>query len=338
MKFTILIPHYKTGKMSAYTISQLLKYKGRHELDIVVIDNNAGDGSTKYLEPFLEHITIIDYPKDKLQSHAIAFDYVLPLVKTSYFLTIENDSFPTQDNWLDFYENLIYDDVDAAVSLLKLSGGEYGHPCGGLYKKSVWEEAKKYCNQIEYSYFPNMGNKESFDCHMMIHNSILDKVLDNPDDWFELAEGYKGLSKDQKLERRDYYKPVVNPFHNGMGRKNESVRTYGERCGNYDAPFILLSGKEKIIFRCGYEPGEWLYFWMLATNKNVFVIPTKTVWMKDREGQQQEYTINKAGFKHLWGISSYTERGSKDVEDIYEAKRNLPEELYNSLPEHQKIK
>ena len=31
-------------------------------------------------------------------------------------------------------------------------------------------------------------------------------------------------------------------------------------------------------------------------------------------------------------------RGSKDVEDVYELKRNQPEALYNTLPEHQKIK
>jgi len=60
--------------------------------------------------------------------------------------------------------------------------------------------------------------------------------------------------------------------------------------------------------------------------------------MNGREGQQQEYTLNEAGVKHLWAISSYTERGSSNVEDIYEAKRKLPDELYSTLPENQKIK
>jgi len=52
MKFTILLPHYKTGKMTAYTIAQFLKHKGKHDIEILVVDNNAGDGSIEYLSPF----------------------------------------------------------------------------------------------------------------------------------------------------------------------------------------------------------------------------------------------------------------------------------------------
>ena len=66
--------------------------------------------------------------------------------------------------------------------------------------------------------------------------------------------------------------------------------------------------------------------------------PPEIKWMPNRIGQQQEYTLNEAGIKHLWAISSYVERGSENVEDIYEAKRRLPDELYETLPDSQKVK
>ena len=42
MKITALIPHYKTGKMTAYSIAKLLEHKGEHDLKIVVIDKHTG--------------------------------------------------------------------------------------------------------------------------------------------------------------------------------------------------------------------------------------------------------------------------------------------------------
>ncbi len=338
MKISILIPHWKTGKMTAYTIAQLLKYKGKHEVEIIVIDNNGGDGSMEYLIPFFGDAKFIEYPKGKLQSHGIAFDFALEsgLVTNEYFITIESDSFPTNDTWIDYYENLINEGFDCAGSLLKLSGGEYIHPAGTLYKKSVWGEAKKYCENIEYSYFPNMAKKERFNCHLMIHNRVLNEFLNSPEKFIELSEEYKPFTKEKALERLEYYKPVVNPFHNGMGNLQESVKTYGQRNIYQDTPAILFDNKEDFIYRIGYEPGQWFSYWMLAMGKKVYSIPTQTFWMPNRENEQQERTINACGFTHLWGVSAYHDGGKEDVNDIVKRKKFLEDELYGSLPENLK--
>jgi hypothetical protein len=336
MKISILIPHWKTGQMTAYTIAQLLKYKGKHEIEILVVDNNAGDGSTIYLKPFVKDIKYQAYPKGKLQSHGIAFDFILPYVNTEWFITIESDSFPTQEGWLDYYEDLINKGYDSAGSLLRLSGGEYMHPCGTLYNKKVWQEAKRYCNAVEYAYFSNFNTKEGFDCHTMIHKSIVEDVMKSPYDYVELAENYKGLGRMGMVEKLMYYSPTVAPFHNGMGRTNESVKTYGQRNIESEVPNILLTEKPKIINRIGYEPGQWLTYFQLATGKKLFFIPTETKWVNGREGEQQEYTLMENGFKHIWGVSAY-----KDVDpnnEIAKIKQALPQQLYNSLPAHQKIK
>lgn len=340
MKITAIIPHYAAGKMTAYTIAQLLKYKGHHDLRIIVVDNKASDGSAKYLEPFMKDIVYAAYPSDQLQSHGVAVHWALKcgLVDSEYFLTLENDSYPIQEGYLDYYESIINAGYDAAGSLLKLSGGEYLHGGGAIYRTEMWAEAKKFCDEIPYTYFPNMAKKNGFDCHLMVHKKMLEKVLECPDDWVVLADGYKGLSKEEMLNKAAYYAATNNPFHMGMGGLQEDISTYGLRSIANDSPSILLENSQKIIFRIGYEPNQWLSFWMHRMGKKIFYISTEIKWMKNREGQQQEYTLNAAGIRHEWAVSSYTERGSKDVEDIAELKQSVPGKLYETLPEHQKIK
>lgn len=338
MKISILIPHWKTGKMTAYAISQLLKYKGRHEVNIIVVDNNVGDGSVKYLYPFSKDVEYIPYPKNIIQSHGVAFDYALVngYVKTDYFITIESDSFPVQEGWLDYYELLIESGYDAAGSHMKLSGGFYMHPCGAIYKKTVWEEAYKYCLDIKYAYFPNMAMKDNFKSHVMIHKNIIDDVSKNPYDYLELAPEYKGDTRAIMRDRLAYYNPTCGPFHNGMGIRQESVMTYGNRTIETDAPFILLDNKVPIIKRVGYEPGQWLTYYLYATGKKVYDIPTDTVWMPGKQNIQQEYSQTEGGFRHLWGISAYHDLDGGD-KDIKEHKQSLPDILYDTLPINQKI-
>lgn len=340
MKATVLIPHYKSEKITAYSVSKFLEHKGRHELDIVVIDNNSGDGTIKCLDPFLDKgVRIINYPKHKLQSHGIAQDYALQIgaVKTSHFISSESDAFPTSDSCFDYYEELIESGVDLAATPMQLSGGFYGHPCGGLYSKSLWEEAYEYCNQIPYTYFPNMCNREGFDAHTMIHHKVLLKVLKNPEDYFDLAESYKGLSVAEMLSKADYYSSVVCPCHNGVGMLQESVKTYGQRCPQSEVPNILLNGNSKIIFRVGYEPFMWLYFFALAKNKKVVDLKYTTKWMENRFNQQQEHTITDFGFKHIWAGTSYLDMKDTEMNDVYEFKHNLINELYESMPQQFKI-
>lgn len=337
MKFTILIPHWKTGKMSAYSIAQLLKFKGKHNLDIVVIDNNAGDGSAHYLDPFLDHITIVDYPIDKMQSHGIAFDYVLPHIKTDYFITIESDSFPTQEGWLDAFEKLILIKIDTAGSVLQLSGGEYLHPCGTLYKTDNWWEAKKFCDEIPYDYYPNMAIKDGFDCHLMVHHSIRDKFLFEPEEYLDLAPKYKPYDPKYAESKRRWYEPTRGPFHNGMGAREEDIHTYGLRTIESDSDLIDLKYAKKLVRRIGYEPGQYFSYWHKLKNKNIAIIPTETKWINDIPGTQQLYTMNAFGFKHLWAGSAHLDMKGTSMNDVYELKHHEIENLYNSMPREYKI-
>lgn len=338
MRISIMFCHFKTGMMSAYTVSQILKYKGNHEVEILICDNNSGDGSIEYLKPFEKQIKIFDYPKGITQSHGCGYDMLVPHVSNEYFITMESDSFPIKDGYLDYYENIINQGFDCGGSLLTLSGGSYLHPAGAIFKKNLWEEAKKYCDELPYAYFPNMLLRENHSLHTMIHETILDQVLENPEDWFELSSDYKPYSKKMAISKLENYRPVRGPFHSGMGGRQESIRTFGSRNLESDPQFVIYNNKwQKIIGRIGYEPGEWFHFYNVATGKKIYYIPTVVKWLPGKEFQQQEYTLTESHIHHCWGVSAYHGYTPVGDDSVASIKQLLPEKLYSTLPQQHKI-
>lgn len=333
--FSILIPHFKS-KITAYSVAKFLEY-GEDKVNVVVIDNSYGHNSINYLNPFKDKIEIIPNISDQIASHGVAYDQVIPNLGTDWFICAESDSFPTK-KYVGYYSNLIERGYDAAGSKLRLSGGEFIHTCGAMYNRELWVDAKKYCSNIPYTYFPNMSIFHGFDSHLMIHDDVLNAVLAEPEDYIELSNSYKPYSAELALQKAYWYKPVVGPFHNGCGKDHEYLKTYGLRTIESGAKDVLLDNKRKLINRIGAEPGQWISWYMAACNRNVFEVPTETRWMQGRVNEQQEYTLNEAGIKHIWAGSSYLDMKGTAMNDVYEFKHNQIEELYNSLPEHQKIK
>lgn len=344
MKFSILIPHFKTGKMTAYCISQILKHKGKHDVEIIVIDN-SNDGSEKlflttnsdgtpntecvnYGEHPNSDMYYLPYPKDLLQSHGIAFDFALQEIPTisEYFITLESDSFPIDDSWLDYYENLINEGYDMAGSYLRLSGGQYIHPAGAMYKLQNWLDAKELVKMYNenYDFYPNMIIQDGHPNHIMVKaNSPMPKG--------EYHHSYRESEMTEANLLR--HKPIANSvFHQAMGFNQESFHTYGKRNAETETKTILFNhSAPDVIHRLGYEPGQWFGYWHLATGKKVYQIPTEVVWMKHRENQQQEYTLTSSGVKHLWGVTAYNGVDIEELNDIVKRKQTLMDELYESI-------
>jgi len=344
MKVSILLPHYKTWKMSFYTIHQLLKCRGRHHLDIWVIDNNPSDKTAENLKFFGDKVNIVPYPSDRMQSHGIAYDYVIPRIRTEIFATIESDSFPTKESgeWLDWIDLLVKDGYDSGGSCLQLSGGEFVHTAGAFYKKSIWQQAKRYVDSIEYKYFPNIAMKDGFPCHLMVHNSVLQQFISGAGELVQLAPEY--LKEGEQFvpyylgKRMAEYMPIARGvFHNSLGNRDESFQTYGQRNVVEERNHILLDNKKPLIWRLGMEPGQWFNYWLLANKHKVYAIPTDTIWMPGRVNQQQECTISEPGFKHLWAITAYNEATDPELKDIIERKKNVMEELYLSIPANERV-
>jgi len=338
MKFSILIPHWRS-KIIAYSVAQFIKYKGKHEIEILVMDNSYPDESINLLNPFRDYVAIWAEAGGRvISSHGTALDRLMRISKNEWNICAESDSFPTEDGYLDTYENIIKMGYDGAGSLLTLSGGRYKHPCGALYKKSVWQEADDYFSGIPYNYYPNFMMRDNFAVHTMIHSSLVEAVENNPEDWMELSSEYKDNTKQTMREKVEWYKPIMGAFHSGIGGRQESLHTYGQRTEETDAPFIILNERsQKIIGRLGMEPGQALHYYEVATGRKLFYIPTETFWMPGRESQQQERTVMSNGFTHLWAGSSYLSMKGTALNDVYEHKNKIVEELYNSLPLNQRI-
>jgi hypothetical protein len=320
-KYTILIPHYKTGKMTAYCIHQILKHSNR-KLTIIVIDNSQGEG-LEYIEPYKKDIKIITYPSSIMQSHGLAFDYAIENghVRTKYFITLESDSFPVQDNWLEYYDRLAADNIDLAGSKFKLSGGEYIHPAGALYLTHNWKAAHAAIlnTYVLINYYPNLAMKNGFPHHYMTTELLKD---------FEPKHhSYNNVSFDDQLQS---YIPIAESvFHNGMGGKNEDILTYGQRTIESECS-TLLTPLDKIN-RIGYEPGQWFCYWHYNQQKKVHHIPTEIKWMPNRENQQQEYTLTENGVKHLWGVTAYNGTKADELNDIINRKQTIMDELWQSI-------
>lgn len=345
MRISILLPHYKTWKMSFYTIHQLLKCRGHHQLDIYVIDNYPQDGSALLLKSFYgDKIRLLPYPTERMQSHGIAYDFAVPHLRTEVFATIESDSFPTKENgeWLDYIE-ILSKDYDSAGSCLDLSGGNFVHTAGAFYKKSVWQKAKRYVDNVEYIYYPNVAMKDSFPCHLMVHDSVRQQFIEAAGSLITLAPEYL---KDGPAAVPFYlgwkmagYLPIGRGvFHNGIGNTDESFYTYAQRNVITERHNILQDNKKPLIWRMGMEPGQYFCYWMLANNHAPYAIPTDTIWMNERENQQQERTVMENGFTHLWAVTAYNDVTNPELMDIIQYKKDMMEELYQSIPAKDRIK
>lgn len=351
MKFSFIVPHYKTGRVTAYCLYKLLKHRGNHDIQIIVVDNSSDD-SIKYLLPFTNYMykekisgDVIHHSPEGMQSHGIAVDEAVPHVSSDYFIVVESDSYPTRDGWLDGYQRLVELGTDAAGSLLSLSGGKYLHPAGALYSKKAYLEALTYTSNIRYTYFPNMAMKEGFPCHLMVKRDSVIAFLAQPAKWgVELSNSYLQYSTKEMLSMEDMlnkargYSPVTKVFHNGMGRHQEAFSTYRFRDSITGREDVMLDNKDEIIYRMGYEPGQWFYYWLVANQKTIVPIPTQTSWLPNRVNQQQEFTEMTNGFRHLWGVTAYSDVSQEELRDITENKRAVAEANYQSLPEEFKYR
>jgi glycosyltransferase involved in cell wall biosynthesis len=100
---TILIPNYKTPTLTKICLRLIRKYTDLSSVEVIVIDNDSKDESTKYLKS-LKWIKLIERKGIKGEggpmSHAKALDLGLRMVKTNYVISFHTDTFVKDKNWL----------------------------------------------------------------------------------------------------------------------------------------------------------------------------------------------------------------------------------------------
>lgn len=102
-KVTILIPNYRTLKLTKLCLRLIRKYTEPNLIHVIVIDNNSRDDSLDYLRS-LNWIELIERKgvKDESPSlaHSRALDLALERVKTPYTLSIHTDTLVKDRQWL----------------------------------------------------------------------------------------------------------------------------------------------------------------------------------------------------------------------------------------------
>lgn len=102
---TILVPNYKTLKLTQLCLRLLCKYTTQGLAKVVVIDNDSRDESVEYLRS-LSWISLIERKsvpgESAVMSHSRALDLGLACVTTPYVLSIHTDTLVKHQKWLEF--------------------------------------------------------------------------------------------------------------------------------------------------------------------------------------------------------------------------------------------
>ena len=102
---SILVPNYRTKKLTMLCLRLLKKYTDLQQAKVIVIDNDSNDDSLSYLKT-LSWITLIERPsvpgETCVAAHARALDLALGTVDTPYVLSIHTDTFVKNHSWLGY--------------------------------------------------------------------------------------------------------------------------------------------------------------------------------------------------------------------------------------------
>ena len=101
-KTTICIVNYKTEELTRLCLRAIRKFT-KVPYEVVVVDNDSGDGSLDYLRS-LKWIRLIERPGEMVKSggwaHATALDKGLESCTTEFFMAMHSDTFVHKDGWL----------------------------------------------------------------------------------------------------------------------------------------------------------------------------------------------------------------------------------------------
>jgi hypothetical protein len=102
---SILVPNYRTKKLTMLCLRLLRKYTDLKNARIIVIDNDSNDESLTYLRS-LSWIQLIERPaipgETGVAAHAKALDLGLQYVDTPYVLSIHTDTLVKHAGWLPY--------------------------------------------------------------------------------------------------------------------------------------------------------------------------------------------------------------------------------------------
>lgn len=102
---SILVPNYRTRKLTTLCLELIRKYTDQSLARVIVVDNDSKDDSLEYLRS-LKWITLVERTATSSEpahvSHARALDLAFKEVDTEFVLSIHTDTLVLRSDWLDF--------------------------------------------------------------------------------------------------------------------------------------------------------------------------------------------------------------------------------------------
>ena len=144
---TIIVPNYKTYELTKVCLRLLRKNTDLNHADVIVVDNNSNDESTKYLKnlhwiKFIHRDGILN--EGGPMSHARALDLAMENIDTPYVIVIHTDTFMIHPGWLNILMQPFNDPDVAGVGSWKLE------------QKNIFQRLGKH---IEYLFKKLQKNK-----------------------------------------------------------------------------------------------------------------------------------------------------------------------------------
>lgn len=125
---TVLLPNYRTPELTRLCLRLLRKHTPPGRIQVIAVDNDSGDDSTRYLRS-LGWITLIERPRVPDEkpwiAHARALDLGLERASAPYVLSIHTDTLVRGPSWLDcLMRPMQADPAVAGVGSWKLEIGQ----------------------------------------------------------------------------------------------------------------------------------------------------------------------------------------------------------------------
>lgn len=314
MKVAIIIPHYKTARLTAGCIHAFKQYGWPVEHEIVLCDNSPGHWSIKAISetPLGEGIKIVPGDPD-FPSHGQGYWAAYNATDADWIFCAESDSFPIRCGWADEYIKASAD-YDLIGPDMPMAAGRYIHPAGALYRRTLIESARDW-QKAQRSIFCNDMAIMLGLSHSGYHAVVMPEFLERHD-----------LPEERRKQIEMWHH--AGPWQEMRSYDDDFFSTYGDRVRitNWEPQ----PGREHWL-RIGYEPGQWLSYFASANGFRCLKAPLHIEWMPNMTGQQAAYSDVFSSFRHLWaGTSATVVDGLSDT--VKQFKRQQVEGCYSLVP------
>lgn len=314
-KLSILIPHYKSWKWLAICVHAFKRFQFPIEHEIIVADNSPGHPSIKAIAdtPLGEGVKVVQGDPE-LPSHGHGYELALAEATGDWIFTAETDSFPVVDSWGNEY-------IKASAEFQYIgpyghwAGGKFVHPCGAMVNRSVLNDAQAWINRHQsWDFVPSaailLGTSDKA-YHVVAHMDwLMAKAI--PEEFLRQINIWKRAGVWQNMISFD-----TDSF------SNYSLRDRITRWDPTEGKFAYN--------RIGYEPGQWLSYYVQHHRVPVLHATNHLHWMPGREGRQAAHSDIFGVYRHIWaGTSATVVEGLED--EVKRFKREQMNQLWQQVP------